>query len=238
MSAPANPDLRRSAVTSILAAALLALLLVASLRQAADLAAPGLAASLVLLAGGSLLLLRALPAHEPQRHFGPANQLTLLRATLTVVLAALLGAGDSAALQSIALLLAAIAAVLDLADGAVARRRRIASSYGARFDMEADALLILMLCGLAWQFGKAGPWILVSGLLRYAFIAAGRLVPAIANPLPPSRRRQTIAAVQSAGLVVVIAPFVPPAVSMPLAALLLLSLVLSFAIDLAWQLRR
>jgi phosphatidylglycerophosphate synthase len=238
MSAPPNPDLRRSAVTSILAAALLALLLLASLRQAVSLAAPGLTASFVLLAGGSLLLLRALPAHEPQRHFGAANQLTLLRATLTVVLAALLGAGDSATLQWIALLLAAIAAVLDLADGAVARRRRIASSYGARFDMEADALLILMLCGLAWQFGKAGPWILVSGLLRFAFIAAGRLVPAIASPLPPSRRRQRIAAVQSAGLVVVIAPFVPPPASLPLAALLLLSLLLSFAIDLAWQLRR
>jgi phosphatidylglycerophosphate synthase len=104
--------------------------------------------------------------------------------------------------------------------------------------MEADALLILMLCGLAWQFGKAGPWILVSGLLRFAFIAAGRLVPAIASPLPPSRRRQRIAAVQSAGLVVVIAPFVPPPASLPLAALLLLSLLLSFAIDLAWQLRR
>ena len=225
-------------MTRILAAALLALLLLASLRQAVSLAAPGLTASFVLLAGGSLLLLRALPAHEPQRHFGAANQLTLLRATLTVVLAALLGAGDSATLQWIALLLAAIAAVLDLADGAVARRRRIASSYGARFDMEADALLILMLCGLAWQFGKAGPWILVSGLLRFAFIAAGRLVPAIASPLPPSRRRQRIAAVQSAGLVVVIAPFVPPPASLPLAALLLLSLLLSFAIDLAWQLRR
>jgi phosphatidylglycerophosphate synthase len=104
--------------------------------------------------------------------------------------------------------------------------------------MEADALLILVLCCLLVQFGKAGPWILASGLLRYAFIVAGLLAPRLARPLPESRRRQAIAAVQGAGLVVALAPFVPPLASSPLAAALLLSLCLSFAIDVAWQLRR
>ena len=67
--------------------------------------------------------------------------------------------------------------------------------------MEVDALLIMVLAILAWQHGKAGAWVLLSGLLRYAFVAAGWLAPWIARPLPPSRRRQTICVVQIAALV-------------------------------------
>ena len=47
------------------------------------------------------------------------------------------------------------------------------SAFGARFDMEVDALLIQVLAVLAWQWDKAGPWVLMSGLLRYVFVAAG-----------------------------------------------------------------
>ena len=49
-------------------------------------------------------------------------------------------------------------------------RSNEASSFGARFDMETDALLILVLAALVWQHGKAGPWILAAGLMRYAFV--------------------------------------------------------------------
>ena len=41
---------------------------------------------------------------------------------------------------------------------------------------------------------------LLSGLLRYAFVAAGWLWPWLRAPLPPSRRRQTICVVQIVGL--------------------------------------
>ena len=39
----------------------------------------------------------------------------------------------------------------------------MASAFGARFDMETDALLLLVLAALAWQFDKAGAWVLASG---------------------------------------------------------------------------
>ena len=63
----------------------------------------------------------------------------------------------------------------------------MASAFGARFDMETDALLIQVLAILAWQYGKAGPWVLVSGLLRYLFVAAGWVWPWMREPLFPSR---------------------------------------------------
>ena len=50
---------------------------------------------------------------------------------------------------------------------AARRRRRLARAphrrsrarFGARFDMEIDALLILALSILAWRHGKAGAWV-------------------------------------------------------------------------------
>ena len=104
-----------------------------------------------------------------------------------------------------------IVEVLDGVDGWLARRSGLASAFGARFDMEVDALLIMALAILAWQHGKAGSWVLLSGLLRYAFVAAGWLAPWMSRPLPPSRRRQTVCVVQIAGLCAAVAPIVPPA---------------------------
>ena len=71
---------------------------------------------------------------------------------------------------------------LNGADGWVARRTRTASAFGARFDMETDALLILVLSALVWRMEKAGAWVIASGLMRYAFVAA-----AIAWPWMRSR---------------------------------------------------
>ena len=49
--------------------------------------------------------------------------------------------------------------------------REQASAFGARFDMETDAALILILSLLVWQHGKAGAGSLRCGLMRYAFVA-------------------------------------------------------------------
>ena len=43
---------------------------------------------------------------------------------------------------------------LDGVDGWLARRSGIASAFGARFDMEIDALLILVLAVLAWRSAR------------------------------------------------------------------------------------
>src|SRR4029079_15189952 len=122
----------------------------------------------------------------------------------------------------------------DGVDGWLARRTRLSSRFGARFDMEVDALLIMALAVLAWQFGKARAWFFLSGLLRYIFIAAGWIWLWMRDPLPPSRRRQTICVVQVAGLIVAVAPIITPPVSTLAAATALLVLVYSFVIDTVW----
>ena len=86
----------------------------------------------------------------------------------------------------LAVALAASVAVLDGVDGWLARRTRMASAFGARFDMETDAALILVLAVLAWQFGRAGAWVLACGLLRYAFVGAGVLWPWLRSPCRPA----------------------------------------------------
>jgi phosphatidylglycerophosphate synthase len=110
----------------------------------------------------------------------------------------------------------------------------MASAFGARFDMETDAALILVLAVLAWLFGRAGVWVLACGLLRYAFVGAGVLWPWLRSPLPPSRRRQAIAVVQMVALIVALAPLVPTALSAAAAAIGLATLSLSFLLDILW----
>jgi hypothetical protein len=104
--------------------------------------------------------------------------------------------------------------------------------------METDALLILVLAALAWSQGKAGAWILLAGALRYVFVAASLVVPWLAAPLPPSRRRQAVCVVQIASLILCLAPFVtlPASVAIGLAGLVVL--FGSFAADVAWLARR
>ena len=65
--------------------------------------------------------------------------------------------------------------VLDAVDGYVARRTATVSAFGARFDMETDAFLILVLS--ACVAGQWGWWVLVLGLARYLFVAAGWALP-------------------------------------------------------------
>src|SRR5207344_2274781 len=96
--------------------------------------------------------------------------------------------------------LALAATALDGVDGWLARRTRMASAFGARFDMETDVFLVLALSVLAWQYGKAGAWVLLCGLMRYFFVAAGRLWPWLQGPLAPSFRGKTICVVQFVGL--------------------------------------
>ena len=104
--------------------------------------------------------------------FGAANAVTLARAVLVLLLLACLGVAATGALGWMLVALSVVAAALDGFDGALARGRGEASEFGARFDMETDALLILVLAALVWQHGKAGVWILLAGLLRYLFVAA------------------------------------------------------------------
>src|SRR5438045_8832409 len=153
--------------------------------------------------------------HHPFPTFGPANQITALRALLVAIAAGLVGepASSAAVGAQIAIAAGVAATMLDGVDGWFARRGRMVSAFGARFDMEVDALLIQVLAILAWQYGKAGAWVLASGLMRYGFVGAGYVWPWLRHPLFPSVRRKTICVVQIAGLLVALVPSIAPPVS-------------------------
>jgi phosphatidylglycerophosphate synthase len=175
-----------------------------------------------------------LRAHHPFDRFGPANQITTVRAMLVALVAGFIGEPRRPGVAAGAAIVGIIVMALDGVDGWVARRSRVASTFGARFDMEIDALLILVLAILVWQYDKAGPWVVLSGLLRYLFVAAGWLAPWLRRPLPPSRRRQTICVIQIAGLILAVAPIVTSPLSTVLAAVTLLTLCYSFLVDTLW----
>jgi phosphatidylglycerophosphate synthase len=172
--------------------------------------------------------------HHPFGRFGAANQLTTVRAILVALIAGLIGEPRFPMVAVAAGIASLIVTALDGVDGWIARRARVASAFGARFDMEVDALLILVLSILVWQFGKAGPWVLASGLVRYVFVVAGSVLPWLAAPLPPSRRRQTICVLQIAGLTLAIFPAVASPFSTALAAVALAALAGSFLVDTMW----
>jgi phosphatidylglycerophosphate synthase len=130
-----------------------------------------------------------------------------------------------------------LAMVLDGVDGVVARRTRTESAFGARFDMEVDALLLLALSWLVWQSGKAGPWVLLIGALRYMFVLAGQPWPALRRELPPSLRRKIVCVVQGVALLVCLGPIIPRVMATVVAGAALLLLVYSFAVDV-WILVR
>jgi phosphatidylglycerophosphate synthase len=159
------------------------------------------------------------------------NHVTAMRAAIVLFLASLVFAPPRPSIAWIAVVASTIAAVLDGVDGWLARRRGLTSAFGARFDMEVDALLILVLAMLAWWWDKAGAWVLLSGLFRYLFIAAGWFLPWMRRPLAPTPRARIICVVQIVTLIVSIGPVVPGSLSLPVAAAGLLALAYSFAVD-------
>ena len=170
---------------------------------------------------------------HPYQRFGPANVVTTIRAMLVALVAVLIGRPATPEMLWVVIGLTAVMGALDGLDGWLARRTRMASEFGARFDMETDAALILVLSILVWQHGKAGAWVLLCGLMRYAFVAAGWLLPWLARPLQSTRRGKTVAVGQLVGLSVALAPIVPVPLSAVAAALTLTALAWSFAIDIA-----
>ncbi|MGW9396303.1 CDP-alcohol phosphatidyltransferase family protein [Streptomyces sp. NPDC055642] len=167
------------------------------------------------------------------RSFGPANRVTLGRATLVGGVTALVADSfqDSPPV-SLLVGLTAVALILDGVDGKVARRTDTSTPLGARFDMEVDAFLILVLS--VYVSMAMGPWVLLIGGMRYVFVAAARVLPWLTAPLPPSTARKTVAALQGVLLLVAGAALLPHAVNVAVVALALGLLVWSFGRDVLW----
>jgi phosphatidylglycerophosphate synthase len=195
---------------------------------------PGWLAGTVFAVGTWALLARGL-RHSGARSLGPANAVTLARAWLTagvVALAADAVAQSAPGASRAAAVLALVALPLDAVDGRVARRTGAASPLGARFDMEVDAALILALSVVL--AAPLGAWVLAAGLLRYAFAAAGGLLPWLRAPLPARLSRKAVAAAQGVVLALAAAEVLPRPVAVAAVALALAALVWSFGRDVAW----
>lgn len=183
----------------------------------------------------------AAPRAHPHPTFGLANGITLFRAGLACLAAGLIAAPDALAVplnQWVLVTGIALTLALDLVDGWIARHQHLVSAFGARFDMEVDAWLVLILAGVALTQGAAPVWVLAIGLARYLFIAAGMVLPALAAPLPPSLRRRLICGLQVIALGAVLAPPFPAIASGALIGSALAALMLSFALDIRWLIRQ
>jgi phosphatidylglycerophosphate synthase len=235
-SAPWGPaDARRGAW----AAAGAGLFAVSMLGRAEAASAGHLIVAGLTYAAAMTVALAAIARHHRHPRFGPANLVTTFRVALAAMVVG--AAWDAPRVElawwSVALTLSASA--LDGVDGWLARRSRLESPFGARFDMEVDALLTLALSLLVWRFGKAGAWVLACGLLRYLFVAARLVWPWLGGRLTPTRRGQTVAVLQFVGLAAALAPPVPRSWSTALAAATLAALCWSFALDILrlWRAR-
>jgi phosphatidylglycerophosphate synthase len=171
------------------------------------------------------------------RALGPADWVTLARATLVGCVAALTADSfDQPAPTGLLVGTAFVALVLDAVDGQVARRTGTASSLGARFDMEVDAFLILVLSVYAAR--SMGVWVLAIGAMRYAFVSASWVLPWLRGPLPWRFWRKVVAAVQGVVLACATAEVLPVPLMAGTVAVALVLLIGSFGRDVGWLWQR
>lgn len=228
-----NPDLRRP-LRQLGLAALLGAAPVAAV--AAALAGVGHPVAVPLsLAGylaGAGLALTLMQRGFPHGELGLCNLVTLVRLGLAAALLAPLAAGSGPGWAVVAL--AALALALDGVDGWLARRDGRASAFGARFDMEVDSALALILAANAWASGATGAGVLAIGLPRYVFAVAASAWPWLAAPLPERFGRKAVCVLQLATLIALQLPVLPQGLAGALVAVTTLALAWSFGRDVIW----
>lgn len=206
---------------------------------------PVLIASLGYLGGAMVIA-----AHWRRGRFGAANLVTLARVVGTcwvigLTLQATLGWLSPPGL-AVMVTLGTCCLLLDGVDGRVARARGETSTFGARFDVETDAALLLALSVVVPVLGVAGWWVMAIGLMRYAYVAAAWMGPrwlrsALHRPLPYRYSGKVVAVIQGIALLVALTlsvtgvtgtvPILPTLVLGPALA----ALCWSFGRDIAWQ---
>jgi phosphatidylglycerophosphate synthase len=212
----------------------------------AGIVAPAGAAAGLLYLGVSTALLTAGLQRRGARRLGPANAVTATRSAVVGVVTALVvtglmtttpvapaGRGIDASALTVALVVPALA--LDAVDGAVARRTGSVTPLGARFDMEVDAFLLLVLSVAAAP--ALGPWVLAIGLMRYAFVAAALLLPWLGATLPPRYWRKVVTACCGIALTSALTGIGPGWLAAVVVGLALALLVESFGRDVIWLVR-
>jgi phosphatidylglycerophosphate synthase len=202
---------------------------------ASRLSIAGWAAGVAYLAVSSALLSVGL-ARRGMPRLGPANSVTAARSALVGAVTALVVTSFGSPMPP-ALLVALVvpALALDAVDGWVARRTRSVTPLGARFDMEVDAFLLLVLSVSAGPM--LGWWTLAIGLMRYAFVAAARVFPWLGSQLPPRYWRKVVTAVCGIALALAASGLAPLSVADVAVGIALALLVESFGRDVIWLVR-
>jgi phosphatidylglycerophosphate synthase len=130
---------------------------------------------------------------------------------------------------------------LDGVDGRVARARGEASAFGARFDVETDAAMLIVLSVAVAALGIAGWWVLSIGAMRYGYAATSLVIPALRTPLPYRFSGKAIAVLQALALLTALGFELTQSASWVPTIFLLVALGLlcwSFGRSVLWQLRR
>jgi phosphatidylglycerophosphate synthase len=159
---------------------------------------------------------------------GPANIVTTVRLGLACVVAGLVAHSFvEPARTGLIVAVAAVALVLDAVDGSLARRTGTCSRFGARYDMEVDAFLVLALSvrvatTVAW-------WVLLIGLARYLLLVAGWRWPWLRGETPPRYWAKVVAAIQGIVLTIVAAEVLPRWAALTALGIALALLAESFA---------
>jgi phosphatidylglycerophosphate synthase len=168
-----------------------------------------------------------------------ANAVTFARAVLaTVLLVLVIASWQSSVPRAVIVAVATVALLTDLVDGRIARALDQVTPFGAAFDMEVDAFLILVLS--LYAVPLVGPAVLLIGSARYLLAVAGAVWPWLTAPTPPRRWAKVVAAVQGVVLTVVGADVLPHDASYAVVLVALALLVESFAhqVVVLWRLRR
>jgi phosphatidylglycerophosphate synthase len=206
--------------------------LLAVLSALVGLAAPGWLVGAGYGIALALLLSRGLDRAGATR-LGPADRVTLARAVLVGAVTALVADDSFQNLPVVTVVsLTACALSLDGVDGWVARRTGTVSALGARFDMEVDAFLILVLSLPVAR--SMGAWVLLIGAARYLFVLGGWWLPWMRAALPARYWRKPVAAIQGIGLTLAVAGLLPKLGTVVVLALALGLLAESFGRDVWW----
>ncbi|WP_447555616.1 CDP-alcohol phosphatidyltransferase family protein [Vreelandella sp. EE22] len=169
---------------------------------------------------------------------GWANRVTLLRGVLVVIVAGSLVGDAFVSAIWLWLSIAVVSLMLDGVDGFVARKTDSHSRFGARFDMELDALMILLLCIGLLKLESLGAWVLLIGGMRYLFVLASWRFEWLKAPLFPSFRRKTVCVWQVMALLLALTPLTTHTLSMLLALSALVVSAYSFGFDTWWLYRQ
>jgi CDP-diacylglycerol--glycerol-3-phosphate 3-phosphatidyltransferase len=164
---------------------------------------------------------------------GAGDYVTLLRAALVAYVAGFVATrpeGTEAYLVVSAFL---VAAALDAVDGAVARKVG-KTSLGEGLDVEVDGVATLVGVAVGVAHGWLPAVYVVVGLARYVFMvgvwmrrASGMRISGLSRSLT----RNSLSAVQTAVIVLALAPFVPKEVVIPAAVVAMMPFVVWFLRD-------